>query len=156
MNLLAIDPGKNVGWSFWWGDPIYEYARGVFNFEHIRHWFLLEDDSLGLTLWFRAGEGYCQVDELVIENYIGRPGQKNGGQRFWGPESLAKVELFGELAGIPVTRQRPVDALEPAIMHSGYKRTAKHLPDQDSAYLHGFYYLETKGLISPVGLEATL
>ena len=152
MTLLAIDPGKNVGWSLWLGDPFIEYSRGVFDFEHIHYRF----DLYSGKLWFRAGDRFFQVDEIVVENYIGRPGQKNGGQRFWGPESLAKVEMYGELAHLPVTRQRPVDALEPAIMHSGYKRTAKHLPDQDSAYLHGFYYLETKGLISPVGLEATL
>lgn len=156
MTLLAIDPGKNVGWSFWWGTPIYEYKRGVFQLDEIHKRFMLEQQGDAIELWFHDGDAWVQVDELVIESYVGRPDQKNGGQRFWGPESLAKVEMYGELAGIPVTRQRPVDALNPAIMHSGYKRTAKHLPDQDSAFLHGFYYLETKGLISPVGLEATL
>lgn len=156
MTLLGIDPGKTIGWSLW-TETGFEIGRGTFQYEDILHRLTYDIDG---QLWFRTldGEGgdyarHWVVTRMVIENYIGRPGQKNGGQRFWGPESLAKIELLGELAGIEVKRQRAVDVLRISAAHAGYTMPKGHLPDQDSAYLHARYRLEELGVLRAKPLD---
>lgn len=157
MTLLGIDPGKRIGWSLW-TETGFELGRGTFQYEDIRTHIVL-DATYGWELWFfhpdvaRPGEAGFRVHRIAIENYIGRPGQKNGGQRFWGPESLAKIELLGELAGIEVKRQRAVDVLKTSAMHAGYELPKGHLPDQDSAYLHARWRLEELGVLRAKPLD---
>jgi hypothetical protein len=149
VTLLGIDPGKTIGWSVWeyeWGEPR-ELGRGTFDYHEIRDRLRLEHHEYGTDLWFKPVP-------TLFEAYIGRPGQKNGGQRFWGPESLAKIELLGELAGIEVKRQRAVDVLKVSALHAGYTMPKGHLPDQDSAYLHARYRLEELGVLRAKPLDS--
>ena len=155
MTLLGIDPGKTIGWSLW-AETGAELGRGTFDYADIRKHLILEQyghvDDAALYARF-SGLGWYKVNRLVIEDYIGRPGQKNGGQRFWGPESLAKIELLGELAGIEVKRQRAVDVLRTSALHAGYTLPKGHLPDQDAAYLHARWRLEELGVLRAVPLD---
>lgn len=155
MTLLGIDPGKTIGWSIWSETRGEEIARGTFDYADLGNHICL---MYGEELWFfhpslPAPTIGLAVHRLVIEDYIGRPGQKNGGQRFWGPESLAKIELLGELAGIEVKRQRAVDVLKVSALHAGYTLPKGHLPDEDSAYLHARYRLEELGVLRAKPLD---
>lgn len=156
MALLGIDPGKTIGWSLW-TETGFEIGRGTFPYEDITKRLHLETVH-GVWLDFNhpdlpAGAQWHTVRRIAIEDYIGRPGQKNGGQHFWGPESLAKIELFGELAGIEVVRQRAVDVLKVSALHAGYEMPKGHLPDQDSAYLHARWRLEQLGVLRAKPLD---
>jgi len=159
MTLLGIDPGKTIGWSLW-TETGFEIARGTFAYEDIRS--RLHVDEYGdHCLWFSYTSiidgvkvvQYSDVRRMAIENYRGRPGQKNGGQQFWGPEALAKCELLGELAGIEVRRQEP-SILKVSALHAGYTLPKGHLPDQDSAYLHARYRLEELGVLRAKPLDS--
>lgn len=155
MTLLGIDPGKTIGWSVW-TETGFELGRGTFRYEDLRRHLVLEPAYS--ELWFSEFADhspglYERVTRMAIEDYIGRPGQKNGGQRFWGPESLAKIELLGELAGIEVKRQRAVDVLRISAAHAGYTLPKGHLPNQDSAYLHARYRLEELGVLRAKPLD---
>lgn len=151
MTLLAIDPGKNVGWAVFRDDGS-EYTRGVLDLDNgLERALDLRFDFL--ELWFvPAMYGGYLIDEIVCESYLGRPNQKNGGQRFWGPEALATVRTYAHLAGVPFHLQAPA-VLPVAKAHAGYVQTVKHLPDQDSAYLHGFEFLVGRGVLQPVPLD---
>jgi len=156
MTLLGIDPGKTIGWSLW-TETGFELGRGTFDYADVRKHIVL-DLAYGGDLWFYEFADHRpgiveNVTRIAIEDYIGRPGQKNGGQRFWGPESLAKIELLGELADIEVKRQRAVDVLKVSALHAGYKMPKGHLPDQDSAYLHARYRLEELGVLRAKPLD---
>lgn len=147
MTLLAIDPGKNVGWAMFLSSGV-EAGRGVLDLDREIHGSFALDGFPRVDLWFRG----VYVDEIVCESYLGRPNQKNGGQRFWGPEALATVRTYARLAGIPFHLQAP-GVLPVAKAHAGYVQTVKHLPDQDSAYLHGFEFLVGRGVLQPVPLD---
>jgi hypothetical protein len=156
MTLLAIDPGKHVGWSLWTYNG-FEIGRGVFEFEDLHKRLHLE--TVGeLTLEFNhpdlpAGAQWHTVRWMVCEDYIGRPGQKNGGQRFWGPECIGAVETLAHLGGVEFRRQRAVDVLQISALHAGYKLPKGHLPDEDSAWLHGRYRLEQLGVLRAEPLD---
>lgn len=157
MTLLAIDPGKNVGWALF-DDSGVEMGRGVLDLDtqlDNAFWFLDTDGSGGVeSLMWDGVDPYksSRITEIVCESYLGRPNQKNGGQRFWGPEALATVRTYAHLARVPFHLQAPT-VLPVAKAHAGYVQTVKHLPDQDSAYLHGFEFLVARGVLQPVPLD---
>lgn len=95
------------------------------------------------------------VDEIVIEDFVNDPQSARGGQRNGTSECIGAVEILAMQAGIPFTRQKSA-ILGPAKLLAGYEQTLKHLPHQDSAYLHGYYYLVQKGILQSKGLAATL
>lgn len=160
MTLLAFDPGKTCGWALFLEDGT-EAGRGVIPIDKLDELFII--DYVPSWLFWRP-DGWLQgtdrtITEIVCEDYHGRPGMRAGGQHLYGPEAKGKIELIAKIANIPFTLQRPVDVLGskakpgPAILQSGYVQTAKHLPDQDAAYLHGFYYLVKKGVLQAKPLD---
>lgn len=154
MALLSIDPGKTIGWSLW-TETGFELGRGTFQYVDLLDRIIYEPGYK--ELWFtfyqeEVGERFEPVTRMVIENYRGRPGAKNGGQQFWGPEALAKCELLAELAGIEVKRQEPA-ILKVSALHAGYQMPKGHLPDADSAYLHARYRLEELGILRAEPLD---
>jgi hypothetical protein len=125
MTLLAIDPGKTIGWALFnaLGD---ELGRGVFNIDKLDEHLAVSRYELGD--WGLAFSGTSDwddrrvIEEIVIENYIGRPGAKNGGQRFWGPECIGRIETYAKLTRTPFHRQRAVDVLKVTALHAGGPR----------------------------------
>jgi hypothetical protein len=148
MTLLAIDPGKRIGWCFFGSDGI-EIDRGVTDwdglFDNLQTW----DDELILV----RGPVTFKIDHLVVEDYIGRPGAKNGGQHFDASEVIGALRIIAESADVKLVRQRAVDVLKVAALHAGYTLPKGHLPDQDSAYLHGYYRLEQLGILRAKPLD---
>ena len=158
MILLAIDPGRAVKASI--GYALFapngstdwrEFDRGEITWDELCQWLRIYDidwtyPGLDFKEWF--------VTEIVIEDFVNNT-KSRGGQRNGTSEVIGAVEILATQAGVPFTRQ-PNTILPVAKLHAGYEQTLKHLPHQDAAFLHGYYYLVSKGRLQPKGLESTM
>jgi hypothetical protein len=149
MTLLAIDPGKRIGWAMFYVSTGEEIARGVTDWDGLRESFDNLEYYLGGDLTYRGRV----LREIVCEDYIGRPGQKNGGQHFDASEVIGGVRMLAEQNAVPFHRQRAVDVLQVSALHAGYKLPKGHLPDEDSAWLHGRFRLEQLGVLRAEPLD---
>jgi hypothetical protein len=152
VTTLAIDPGKRIGWCLF-GDGK-EIERGVTDWGGLVRGFGELDDYLGGHLTFLD----YVIGEVVIENYVNDPGTPQGGQENPAAEVIGAVRILCAQTNTRFTRQ-PASTLSVAMKHAGYTppktRTGnkKHLPDEDSAFLHGFYYEIVHGRAQPVPLD---
>lgn len=157
MTLLAIDPGRSVkeasiGYCVFQdvsghGD-IREMERGEIAWHGLVH--LLRPYPASLLLRFKD----VSISEVVVENFVNNT-RSRGGQTNGPSEVIGAIEYAAALCGTPFTRQ-PNTILPVAKLHAGYEQKLKHLPHQDAAFLHGYYYLVSKGLLTPKGLASTL
>jgi hypothetical protein len=145
MVTLAIDPGKRIGWAMF--GPKGEIGRGVTD------WDGLMRDLDELDYWMGGVPTFRDqvINEVVVENYRVDPGTPQGGREVVASEVIGALRLWCDHHGIPFTRQEP-SILSVAMKHTGYVKTRQHLPDEDSAYLHGYYYEESKGRLAPLPL----
>lgn len=163
MTLLSIDPGRSykgtgrarqsIGYCLFDRKGA-EILRGALSWEELA-------DALDLEPRGRFGRGLLflpwggLIDEVVIEDFVNDPKSARGGQRNGTSECIGSVEIMARKAGVPFTRQRSAE-LGPAKLHAGYVQKLKHLPHEDSAYLHGYEYLVSTGVLQPKGLADTL
>lgn len=153
MTLLAIDPGRSVKPSI--GYAIYTDGAG----EWICGEVTWEDMIDRVTLWpthpgmfqFTSHQGTWTIHEVVIENFINNP-RSRGGQTNGTSECIGAVETLCRISEVPLTRQ-PNTILPVAKLQAGYVDTHKHLPHQDAAFLHGYYYLVGKGVLKSKGIS---
>lgn len=156
MTLLAIDPGRSykgertIGYALFQATGV-EISRGSLSFEELCQKFKIE---IYAGQWMLTFKGF-QVTEIVVEDFVNDPKSARGGQRNGTSECIGAVEILAIQAGVTFTRQRS-SILGPAKLLADYQGKAKHLPHQDSAYLHGYYYLVQKGVLSSKGLQGTL
>ena len=156
MALLAIDPGRSykgeasIGVCVFFNYSYNEYYRESITFESLVKYLGIKSLNEGSALFY----GVDLVTEVVIEDFVNNDRSK-GGQRNGTSECIGAVEFACIKTNTPFIRQPP-SALGPAKIHAGYDQKVKHLPHQDSAYLHGFEYLVRKGLVAPVNLAATM
>ena len=153
MTLLAIDPGRAVKASI-----------GYAVFDTYRDGELWENGSLTwdeLCLGFRIGDRYgaatfqgIEITEVVIENFVNNT-RSRGGQTNGTSEVIGAVEYVCFRSSVQFTRQ-PNTILPVAKLQAGYVDHLKHLPHQDAAYLHGYYYLVGKGVLEEKGLRSTI
>lgn len=155
MTILAIDPGKRIGYALFRSTGE-EVSRGVIDFDD---WFsdpqekgldVRDDDNgFGTYLMFQCSE---HIHQLVVEGFRHDPNVKQGGSLHWASQIEGAVKMLGAVARIPVAVQYN-NILSVAMMHAGYTppktRTGnkKHLPDEDSAWLHGRYWLTEQGVL---------
>ena len=158
MTLLAIDPGRSVkasiGWALFGANGPTDWReidRGELTWAELCRYLRLHDidwvdPGLAFKEWF--------ITEVVIENFVNNT-RSRGGQTNGTSEVIGAVEILATQAGVSFTRQ-PNTILPVAKLHAGYEQTLKHLPHQDAAFLHGYYYLVSKGRLQPKGLESTM
>lgn len=168
MTLLAIDPGRSftgqgkarqsIGAALFallqdarYRTPGEEIGRMALSFEELCQRLEIMVEYGEKILYF---DGY-EINEIVIEDFVNDPKSARGGQRNGTSECIGAVEILATQAGVPFTRQKSA-ILGPAKLLADYRGTAKHLPHQDSAYLHGYYYLVQKGVLSSKGLAGTM
>lgn len=151
MTLLAIDGGKNVGYALF-ADGGEEIERGVILFDD---WFVTGPYLASFTqelCFLRNGLSYG-ISQLVVEGFRHDPNVKQGGSLHWASQIEGAVKMLGAVTGVPVTVQYSGQALPVAKEITGYTgdltKTGKkkHLPDQDSAWLHGIYWLHCNEVI---------
>lgn len=158
MTLLAIDPGRSFKGEKTIGVCLFrrngaEILRTAVSFESLISLLEIRDDGYYSASPWLGYDSY-PVDEVVIEDFINNE-KSRGGQRNGTSECIGAVEFACIKAGAPFTRQKP-SILPVAMCHAGYVQKLKHLPHQDSAYLHGYYYLTAKCVLHPKGLAGTL
>lgn len=158
MTLLAIDGGdKNVGYALFDLTTGEEIERGVIPFEEFFSWLWLDYDR---ELMFCAPTSpepdhqvVHEIIRLVVEGYRHDPNVKQGGSIHGASQIEGAVKMLGALSETRVAVQYAGQALPVAKEITGYTgdrtRTGskKHLPDQDSAWLHGRYWLHANEVI---------
>lgn len=157
MTILSIDGGdKNVGYALFAGNGT-EIERGVIPFEEFFSWLWLDYDR---ELMFCApiapapdDQVIHEITRLVVEGYRHDPNVKQGGSIHGASQIEGAVKMVGAVTGVPVTVQYAGQALPVAKQLTGYAGdltktgNKKHLPDQDSAWLHGIYWLHCNEII---------
>ena len=147
MTLLSIDPGKRIGYALF-TDKGEEIERGVIDFDT---WFSAESP----VEFGDYGLLHCNdwtVSQLVVEGFRHDPTVQQGGSLHEASQIVGSVKTLALIAEVPIAVQY-ASILPVAMLHDGYEppktRTGKkkHLPDQDSAWLHGRYYLRSIGVL---------
>lgn len=160
MTLLAIDPGrsykseKTIGYALFNAQGK-EFERGPVSFEDLCKNLGIQRFRGVTWLSWEIHDATYEVNEIVIEDFVNDPKSARGGQRNGTSECIGAVEILAIQAGVPFARQRS-SILGPAKLLADYQGKSKHLPHQDSAYLHGYYYLVQKGVLSSKGLQGTM
>lgn len=145
MTILSIDGGKNVGYALF-TDEGAELERGVIDFEDF---FTETQISVDGCAYFRG----TWIDQFVVEGFRHDPNVKQGGSLHWASQIEGAVKMIGAVTGTPVAVQYAGTALPVAMQITGYVKPVtktgnkKHLPDQDSAWLHGMYWLHCNDVI---------
>lgn len=155
MTLLAIDPGKRIGFALFTGKGE-DIERGVIQFDD---WFK-NDYSTGLYLYGTDIGNDVEmtfkeylIDQIVVEGFRHDPLVKQGGSEHWASQVIGDLRRVGAVTQTSVSVQYST-ILPVAMMHAGYEppktRTGnkKHLPDEDSAWLHGRYWLTVSGILT--------
>lgn len=134
MTVLSVDSGKNVGWCLWTEEGM-EIDRGVCDMEDFPVFLEDIDDELSI---------------IIYEDYIGFKNQSHNGRqtgsRFVASQVIGMLKQFAKPRGVKLVRQQS-NILSVSAAHTGYKLPKGHLPDQDSAYLHGHYYFVVQGIL---------
>ena len=139
MTVLSIDGGKNVGYALF-TDEGEEIDRGVIDFDE----FFRQFDLSEFMGW--------HIHQLVVEGFRHDPNIKQGGSLHWASQIEGAVKMVGALSNTPVAVQYAGIVFPVAMMITGYEKPVtrtgnkKHLPDQDSAWLHGRYWFHCQGL----------
>jgi hypothetical protein len=157
MTVLIIDPGETVGWALFddWGT---ELGRGKMPQTLFWHSIHYKPQRSVREIFFTPRNsrlsGTVGVDEVVYESFYLDPGVKQGGSTGPAQEVIGVLKYLCAQAGIEPTAQRSA-ILPVAMKHCGYQTPLtrngkpKHLPDEDSAWLHGMHYFIGEGIISP-------
>ena len=148
MTILSIDPGKRIGYALF-TDKGEDIERGVIQFDD---WFNSTRNRLGIDYSGWACFDERIVDQVVVEGFRHDPTVAQGGSVHWASQIEGAVKMLGALTGVPVAVQYS-NILSVAMIHDGYEKPKtktgkdKHLPDEDSAWLHGRYFLRSQGVL---------
>lgn len=124
-------------------------------------------DTTGLCLWTEAGDfmsktklshdeltDWCQseaatgITVIVYEDFLlyAHKAKQQTGSRFVASQVIGALKLLGKQQKSTMVRQ-PASILRITAMHTGIPiKATGHIDDALSAYLHGYYYLESVGL----------
>jgi hypothetical protein len=140
---LAVDPGKGsrrtIG-VFAWSEKPEPVHKGQYTKEQYDAY----RDNL---------EKLGRLPELIIlESYTVLSAKKNMGSKMETAQLIGVTKEFARRHRIPVVEQ-PSSILPTAHLWAGIPKPKGHLPDWQSAYLHGYYYLVRHGIMPPRVLE---
>lgn len=156
MTVLSIDGGKNVGYALFTEEGE-EIERGVIDFEDF-----FKEFKIGISVDWYSEEADIEwpkfkgmdINQFVVEGFRHDPSIKQGGSLHWASQIEGAVKMLGAVTEIPVAVQYAGQALPVAMLITGYEKPTtrtgnkKHLPDQDSAWLHGRYWFHCQGALS--------
>ncbi len=146
---LSFDPGKGTGVAAWNDNGS---CRG--KTEYLEH-DLLAFFNYYLNEHKKGDEGWGKPKVIVYEPFRVRPDKaaKFAGSVHEEIQVIGMIKLFAYELGVPLVQSSP-NNLKIAAMWSGTKIPAKgHIPNPTSAYLHGYHYLHTTGIIPARVLE---
>lgn len=132
--VISVDPGETSGIAYW-------TDTGEF----------VEKEALTQEELFDKIEQLENVTAIVCEDYRLRQGKQmvQTGSRFVAVQIIGALKAYARRVGAKIFLQ-PANILTVAALHSGTKRPSNHAISHDiDAYNHGYYYFETKGLLTP-------
>jgi hypothetical protein len=132
--VISVDPGETSGIAYW-------TDTGEF----------VEKEALTQEELFDKIEQLENVTAIVCEDYRLRQGKQmvQTGSRFVAVQIIGALKAYARRCGSKFVLQTP-NVLSVASLHSGMKRPSNHAISHDiDAYNHGYYYFETKGLLTP-------
>jgi hypothetical protein len=132
--VISVDPGETSGIAYW-------TDTGEF----------VEKEALTQEELFDKIEQLENVTAIVCEDYRLRQGKQmvQTGSRFVAVQIIGALKAYARRVGAKFFLQ-PANILTVAALHSGTKRPSNHAISHDiDAYNHGYYYFETKGLLTP-------
>lgn len=132
--VISVDPGETSGIAYW-------TDTGEF----------VEKEALTQEELFDKIEQLENVTAIVCEDYRLRQGKQmvQTGSRFVAVQIIGALKAYARRVGAKIFLQ-PANILTVAALHSGAKRPSNHAISHDiDAYNHGYYYFETKGLLTP-------
>lgn len=133
--ILSVDPGDTTGIAYWEDDGTF-ISKEALPFEE------LLDKLNGFT---------GNISAIVCEDYRLRGGRQvaQTGSRFVAVQVIGALKLLAKENKARFVLQQPT-VLTVASLHSGVRRPSNHSKSHDiDAYNHGYYYLETQGLLTP-------
>lgn len=134
--VVSIDPGDTCGVALWTDTGILCWKKAM-SLEEFEVWCDIFDISLSV---------------VVCENYVSRPGQRyeKKGSKMKASQGLGMAKLLARKHKAKFVSQQP-DILRITALHAGIKVPQKgHIKDDVSAYLHGFRYFVSIGMLKPV------
>lgn len=139
--IVSIDPGDTVGIALWSnkGDL---WAKMKMSLEEFIDWC----DSPPLP----PGE---KIKVAVIEDFTlrGHQAYRQRGSKLKASQGIGVAKAFAKRVGAKVVLQQP-SILNIAAMHTGTK-IVQHYDDDVSAYLHGYWYFESVGILRAKPLD---
>jgi hypothetical protein len=132
--VISVDPGDTTGIAYW-------KDNGEF----------IEKEMVDFEQLVDRLEALENVTAVVCEDYRLRQGKQmvQTGSRFVAVQALGALRAYAHRVGADFVLQQP-NILTIAAMHSGVKQPSNHsLSHAVDAYNHGYYFFETKGLLSP-------
>lgn len=138
FDVVIFDPGKRTGLSFWLWEPGTCFTSRIADGLDALQAEL--DNLLGVSLKF-----------LVVERYIPdrRAKRADLGEAL---QVIGMVKAVGRMSGTPVIEQMPGDRLM-AAKWAEVKVPKGHMPDDMSAYLHGYFFMRQHHRIRQTPLE---
>lgn len=132
--ILAVDPGKR---------------NGVAIFEDIKDGKLEINCILTVDQLIDTTNNFTRdISAIVVEDYIIN-GSKNNGSRGEAIQVIGILRALSARLGVPFVRQPPENRLTAAKWAGEHVRKG-HMPDDQSARLHGIFYLRRQGKYTTV------
>lgn len=132
--ILAVDPGKRNGIALF---------RDELDGELVVNMVMSVDE---LITWLNTVEN--GLSAIVYEDFIIAPG-KNHGSKGEAMQTIGILKMAANRLRIPITKQRPENRLTGA-KWAGEKVPKGHMPDIQSARLHGIFYMRRQGKFTTV------
>lgn len=134
---VSVDPGQTVGLATWDSDGklIHKSKMPRVDFEKY--------------LWGLVEPNYPhKIKRFIVEKYVvyGQKATAHIGKANPTEQVIGMVDMVARRLGAPVTKQ-PATILRISAKWAGVKVPGGHIPDEISAYLHGYYYLHQIGKI---------
>lgn len=140
---ISVDPGQTVGVATWHEDGSFIHKSKM------------QEPVFEVFLQGLLAPGYPnEVIKFIIEEYrvYGSKSTAHIGSKIPTAQCIGKVKMVASMLNVPVIEQ-PATKLRVAAKWAGVKVPGGHIPDDISAYLHGYYYLHKAGLIPARVLE---
>lgn len=136
MNVLSVDPGdKRVGWALWTESGELK-GNGI-----------LDPDKF-LSMLIRTNG----LSTIITEDWRLRKERQKAGRPMLSSEVIGMLRYHAEATGCALIRQNP-GILRITAMHADIKLPKGHIPDDVSAYLHGYWFFESAGILAPKPLD---
>jgi hypothetical protein len=129
--ILSVDPGGTCGLAMWQDDGTFVNK--------------LKLPLSGFVLW--ASDVDIELSTIIYEDFTLRASKAYAqrGSKLEASQGIGVVKALAARKNAKLVRQ-PSGILKITAMHAEVP-IVTHFDDAVSAYLHGYYYFETKGLL---------